>query len=89
MSGGADPLAGGRNFLLDRQVILLGKSGQYADLQLPSSAVSRLHARLVWNGETYELGDLNSRNGTWVNETLLGAEQMNLCRMEIRSGLPI
>ena len=74
--GALIPLAGGRNFLLDRQVILLGKSGQYADLQLPSSAVSRLHARLVWNGETYELGDLNSRNGTWVNETLLGAEQM-------------
>ena len=55
--GALIPLAGGRNFLLDRQVILLGKSGQYADLQLPSSAVSRLHARLVWNGETYELGD--------------------------------
>ena len=59
-----------------KTLVSLGKSGQYADLQLPSSAVSRLHARLVWNGETYELGDLNSRNGTWVNETLLGAEQM-------------
>ena len=70
------PTGGGENLRLDKQVILLGKSRQYADLQLPSSAVSRLHARMVWNGETYEVGDLNSRNGTWINEKLLDAETM-------------
>lgn len=69
------PVAAGETLRLDRQVILLGKSRQYADLQLPSPSVSRLHARMVWNGETYELGDLNSRNGTWINDQLLGSEQ--------------
>lgn len=66
----------GEKLLLDRQVILLGKNRQYADLQLSSPGVSRLHARMVWNGETYQLGDLNSRNGTWVNGSLLPADRM-------------
>ena len=33
--------------------------------------MSRIHARLVWDGETYRISDLNSRNGTRVNQILL------------------
>ena len=53
---------------LEKEVLLIGKSRQTADVFLDSPAVSRVHARMVWNGETYEINDLNSRNGTRVNQ---------------------
>lgn len=56
---------------LDKEVLLIGKSRQNADLVLDAPAVSRIHARLVWDGETYRISDLNSRNGTRVNQILL------------------
>ena len=37
------------------------------DIHLEHSSVSSKHAELVWNGETYELHDLDSTNGTKVN----------------------
>ena len=50
---------------------LLGKSEEVSDICIPSPAVSRLHARLLWDGKTYRILDLNSRNGTFRNEALL------------------
>lgn len=38
------------------------------DIHLEHSSVSSKHAELVWNGETYELNDLDSTNGTKVND---------------------
>lgn len=38
------------------------------DLILPVGMVSREHARVWWNGETFEIRDLGSSNGTFVNE---------------------
>lgn len=52
---------------LCRDLHLVGKSRQSADLPVPVSVVSRLHARLFWDGTAYRLLDLNSRNGTFVN----------------------
>ena len=50
---------------------LLGKSEEVSDICISSPAVSRLHARLLWDGKTYRILDLNSRNGTFRNEALL------------------
>ena len=61
----------GNIIYLDKEVCLVGKEQGAADVLLPFPAVSRLHARMVWNGETYLLSDLNSRNGTEVNGKLL------------------
>lgn len=47
---------------------ILGRSAQ-ADFRLPDSGVSRQHAEIVWNGEEAFVVDLQSTNGTTVNDT--------------------
>jgi hypothetical protein len=41
--------------------------GTHNDLVLPVGAVSRTHARVSWNGRSFEIMDLDSLNGTYVN----------------------
>ncbi len=57
--GGVVPLDQGRPFVLGRQ--------QGADLFLPEELVSRLHARLLFEGDELVLEDLGSTNGTYLN----------------------
>ena len=63
--------SGGEPVTLERDVCLIGKGKAAADVLLVSPAVSRLHARLTWDGETYCISDLNSKNGTFINDKLL------------------
>jgi hypothetical protein len=42
--------------------------GTGCDLLLPDPAVSREHARLIRYEDGWQLADLNSTNGTWVND---------------------
>ena len=65
--------SGGEPVTLERDVCLIGKGKTAADVLLFSPAVSRLHARLTWDGETYGVSDLNSKNGTFINDQLLPA----------------
>lgn len=67
------PAGAGKTFALVGERYLLGKSSEAADLCVPSPAVSRLHARLLWDGTTYRVLDMNSRNGTFINDVLLEA----------------
>ncbi len=46
---------------------IVGKSAREADYVIDSPVVSRLHARLMWDGSLYRIMDLNSRNGTFIN----------------------
>jgi pSer/pThr/pTyr-binding forkhead associated (FHA) protein len=41
--------------------------GKTNDLVLPVGAVSRTHSRISWNGRAFEIVDLDSLNGTYVN----------------------
>ena len=45
------------------------------DACLKSAAVSRIHARIVREGEEYLIEDLNSKNGTWVDGELLNYKE--------------
>ena len=47
---------------------IIGRSTE-AHLRLPDTGVSRQHAELVWNGHDAILVDLQSTNGTTVNDT--------------------
>jgi hypothetical protein len=51
---------------------LVGRSPT-SDLVLPRREVSSEQAKLRWTGRAWEIRDLGSRNGTWVNEEKLGA----------------
>lgn len=46
---------------------IIGRSSE-ADLRLPDTGVSREHAEITWNGEDAVLVDLQSTNGTTVND---------------------
>jgi hypothetical protein len=44
----------------------IGRSPDW-EIVLDDRQVSRLHARIVWQGDHYEIEDLNSKNGTHLN----------------------
>ena len=60
----------GSRYSLVADELIIGRA-QDAGLFLDSSGVSRHHARLSWNGSTYVLEDLKSKNGTWINDRRL------------------
>ena len=52
---------------------VLGRS-PHGDPSFDSAYVSRNHAQIAWNGAAYEITDLGSKNGTFVNgQPLTGA----------------
>ncbi|MEX0938295.1 MAG: SpoIIE family protein phosphatase [Pirellulales bacterium] len=68
---GPDP---GRQFLLEGEQAVLGRHPE-CDVVLDVAAVSRQHARIVRDGETYFLEDLGSRNGTFLNGNMIEGRQ--------------
>lgn len=56
--------------VINTEVLILGKLESAADAVLPSPAVSRIHAKIV-KQDGCTVYDLNSRNGTRVNQKLL------------------
>lgn len=52
---------------LDREILYIGKLKGESDVILDSPAVSRVHAQLCCQEQTYYVKDLNSKNGTFVN----------------------
>ncbi|HEX9840751.1 MAG TPA: FHA domain-containing protein [Anaerolineales bacterium] len=58
--------ASSQEFELTRSEIIIGRDST-VDVVVPSSAVSRRHARLMREGEGYMLEDLGSSNGTYLN----------------------
>jgi len=59
---------------LDQDSFTIGREAP-ADLILPLARLSRQHARLTQVQRVYQLIDLNSRNGTFVNGQPLSADQ--------------
>ncbi|GAC1536652.1 MAG: hypothetical protein NVS3B10_00700 [Polyangiales bacterium] len=57
----------GEMFKLDGEETVLGRGPQSA-VHLDSDGVSRKHARVVRQGDSFIVEDLKSTNGTWVDE---------------------
>ena len=57
---------------LDQEILLIGKMHSTADKLLPYAQISRIHARIVKKQESWYISDMNSRNGTKINDRLLG-----------------
>lgn len=71
----------GRQFRIEKatRLTIIGQLKEQADLVLPSTAVSRVHASIEQRVGNWYLKDMNSRNGTWVNEQeLYGEEEQEL-----------
>lgn len=56
----------GREYILGETTVSVGRVPEN-DIALASLAVSRHHARISWSEDGYVLEDLDSRNGTWLN----------------------
>lgn len=46
---------------------IIGKERSKVQVCIEQEGISRVHARIVREGETYKIEDLNATNGTWVN----------------------
>ena len=53
--------------MLSEEKYVVGKKVAGADIALESKAVSRVHAKLIWQDGFYCIVDLSSKNGTRVN----------------------
>ena len=67
---------------LEQDLIVIGKMETAADVVLPVSTVSRVHARIRKKQDGFYLADLNSRNGTSVNGRMLKPEEEYLLQDE-------
>ncbi len=65
----------GKVFILDKEEILVGKWTPSADIYLDAPTVSRIHARILREGNDCFVVDLNSKNGTRINGILLDPEK--------------
>ena len=58
-----------KEFPIDEEVVFLGREEERADLVFYwDDYISRRHAKIAREGEQFYIWDLNSANGTWVNE---------------------
>ncbi len=57
-------------FALDQGETKIGR-GEHADITLPDPGISRIHARVVQEGDDFVVEDLGSTNGTEVNGQLV------------------
>ena len=53
--------------LINKSPFVIGKKSSLCDGVLKNDAVSRMHAKVVKEGGSYYLSDLNSTNGTFLN----------------------
>lgn len=63
--------AEGENIPLPYYPFIIGKQDNLVDYKLERDTVSRLHVRIDQVGETYQIKDLNSTNGTYLQGRLL------------------
>jgi two-component system cell cycle response regulator len=66
----------GRRYPLGGRVVTLGR-GEACDVRIPDQSVSRAHARIDCALEGYDLADLQSTNGTFVNDQPVATHRLN------------
>jgi len=66
----------GQRWLLDRDVVIIGREPNSCDLIIPERQISRRHAKIERTPAGFLLTDLGSKNGTSVNGSLLSAPHL-------------
>lgn len=73
----------GKRFPLSRNEIVLGR-GADCDIQVDKDSVSRRHARVFRTGDTWNIEDMQSTNGSYVNDkpvTVSGLRDSDLVKI--------
>lgn len=68
-----------QEYFMPQDTILFGRTNT-CDIELPSKAISRRHAEIVREDQDYFISDLDSGNGTFLNEKKIRAKEKNLLR---------
>lgn len=55
-----------KDYILDPELCTIGRSAE-CKIMVNRPTVSRLHAKIEWDGSRYVISDTNSANGTFVN----------------------
>lgn len=55
---------------------IIGKSGGKSDGVINDNAISRVHAKIDFENDQYTIEDLNSKNGTFVNDEIIDPYQI-------------
>lgn len=66
----------GENIIISGYPFLLGKLESVVDEVIRNDTVSRIHAKILNKGDNYYISDLNSTNGTYLNEVCLEADEI-------------
>ena len=69
------------NLLGTREGVVIGRNPEHAALVVDHNGSSRQHARLSVDGDTLYIEDLNSTNGTFVNDLRLARNQTTPLRI--------
>ena len=59
----------------DKQEVSIGRNVGN-DIQIDNLSVSKNHARIVRDKDTYQVEDLNSTNGTYLNEKMVSKAEL-------------
>jgi len=66
----------GLTWPLEHKTLTIGRNAD-CDIVLDDRQISRLHARILWRGDHYEIEDLGSKNGTHLNgRDVVGAQPL-------------
>lgn len=65
------------NIIVDKYPFVVGKSKRSSDYRINRNVISRVHARFNKEGDTYYIEDLNSTNGTFLNDEKLRPHENN------------
>ncbi len=73
--------SGQQSFQIGGDSFLIGGTHGQADGIIEGSGISRNHARITKEGHTYFIEDLNSKNGTYLNDELLLYRQKRVLKV--------
>lgn len=73
----------GKRHLLEGQTTFVIGRGRGVDIQVDDANVSRNHVQVTVDGERILVADMNSRNGTYVNDEPIGAGQVELAKEDM------
>jgi len=65
----------GRRIGLEQKATTVGRSSK-ADLFIDDDSISRKHCELTWDGKRHRVRDLESTNGTYVNDELVDSAEL-------------
>ena len=75
---------GCNDIVVEGEHFLLGKNSTQVNGVIDAEGVSRLHARITRQEEGYFIEDLNSTNGTYVNDIALEYHQLQVLNLNDR-----